>query len=121
MQAWTGNGYGLWSAIVVLTAGGTAPPSPVLVSPNGPTTSLPLFVWNAAAGTTLYAVRVSPASGDPNVIWVKSADVGSGAGTGTCSLTASTALASGSYTWQVIAWNSLGYSQWSTAKPFTVP
>jgi len=97
------------------------PSAPVLVSPNGAAGgSNPLYRWNAAANTQLYYVRVFDTSGQKVDRWLTPAQVGCAAG-GVCTLNAGTTLASGSGSWQVIAWNPSGYSQWSTTMTFTVP
>ena len=120
VQAWTTTGYGPWSTLVSLAVNITAPLAPVAVSPSGLTTATTVFKWNAAANTTYYYVRVFDSTGQRVDKWPTPAQVGCSTG-GVCTFTTGVTLASGAGSWQVLAWNPSGYSQWSSTMAFTVP
>ncbi len=121
VQASTANGHGPWSLIAAFTIAAAAPARPVLVSPEGATGATPSFTWNASANVTLYYIQVDDVTGRRVDRWLRPADVGCAAGTGTCSLTPGVLLASGAGSWRVIAWNAAGYSPWSVLGGFAVP
>jgi hypothetical protein len=119
---WDTLGYGPWSAGMGFTVmAGTPPVAATLVSPNGAVaTATPTYTWNAVAGATWYSLWVTDSAQAGKVKqWVTAALAGCGAGTGTCSYTPSTALASGAATWWIQTWNSLGYGPWSAGMAFS--
>jgi hypothetical protein len=121
VQAWTNNGYGAWSSLVAITVNIAAPSTPVLVSPNGTlATAAPQLRWNASDNATLYYARLFDSTGQRIDKWLSPAQVGCATG-GVCTLNAGVTLASGAGSWQVIAWNPAGYSEWSSPIAFTVP
>lgn len=97
------------------------PAKPTLVSPSGSTSdTTPTYTWNAVSGATHYQLWVNRGSTTVhNVEYTASATLCS-SGTGTCFLTPTTALSSGSHTWWVRAKNSAGYGPWSQGMSFTV-
>ena len=127
VQTWTVNGHSEWSAPVALTVNipapiaPVAPTAPVLVSPNGGTSTAPPFVWNASPNATLYYVQVYDATGLRVDRWLSPEAVGCLSGSGSCTLGAGVTLNAGAGSWQVLAWNSSGYSPWSSAMSFVVP
>ncbi|MBF0458898.1 MAG: RICIN domain-containing protein [Nitrospirae bacterium] len=101
---------------------GTVPIPPNHISPSGTiTTSTPAYTWNAVYGATQYALSVYDSTGNaiPAAVYTPSA-AGCSSGTGTCSITPSKALASGSASWYVAAGNSVGWGAWTNAMTFTV-
>lgn len=120
VQVWTANGHGDWSPLVPLGVSVPAPPAPALVSPDGSTSTSPSFTWNASAGASYYYVRVSDSGGLRVSRWVTPEQLGC-LGGGVCTFGAGITLSSGEGAWQVIAWNSSGYSPWSSTIGFTVP
>jgi large repetitive protein len=53
-------------------------------------------------------------------VWYSAGFAGCPTGTGTCSVTSSTALAIGAATWWIQTWNGGGFGPWSAPMPFTV-
>jgi hypothetical protein len=126
VQTWTTIGHSPWSSLISLTVDVPAPlaPAPLavqLVSPSGSTSASPPFVWNASAGTTLYYIRVYDSSGLRADRWLQPTQVGCAAGSGPCTFNPGVVLNSGAGYWEVLAWNSTGYSPWSQKMAFTVP
>jgi hypothetical protein len=121
VQAWTNAGHGDWSAPVPLTVTIPAPLAPTLVSPDGSTTASPTFRWSAVSGVVWYYLVASDQTGQRIARWLRPDQVGCSAGTGQCSAAAGLTLASGSGSWQVLAWNSSGYRPWPPAMAFVVP
>jgi hypothetical protein len=99
-----------------------APVAPTLVSPSGvAATNPPTYTWNAVANADSYTLYTNIA-GAETFTTITAANAGCGAGTGTCSLTPATPLASGaSVYWIVNARNAGGTSPWSTNLRFTAP
>ncbi len=123
IQTWNSLGYGPWSTGMAFTVtAGTPPLAATLVSPNGAvSTATPTYTWNAVSGATWYELWVTDSAQAGKVKqWVTAAQAGCAAGTGACSYTPSTALATGAATWWIQTWNSLGYGPWSTGMAFTV-
>jgi hypothetical protein len=114
-------GYGDWSAPLNFTI---APPAATLVSPSGPIgTKMPTYTWNAVAQADSYYLWVNDSSGPAKVTqWIGPATAGCGAGTGMCSFTPPTNLATGAATWWIQTWSvTLGYGPWSAPRNFMVP
>ncbi len=105
----------------MLTVNVAAPSTPVLVSPNGTLgTAAPQLRWNASNDSTLYYVRLFDSSGQRIDKWLSPSQAGCATG-GVCTLNAGVTLSGGGGSWQVIAWNTSGYSPWSATMFFTVP
>jgi len=110
-------GPGDWSGPRAFTV--TGPPVPTPLAPSGAiTTPVPTFSWRAVGGNvTQYVMGVTKAIGssvyenwyDPSIC------VG-----GTCSVTPTTPLGLGAYTWQVRGRNAAGPGDWSNSVSFTV-
>jgi hypothetical protein len=114
------NGTGLVGGNCVPV--GPPPGAPTQVSPTGSiTTTTPVYTWNAVSGATSYNLLVQNTGGVAvNAPFTASA-AGCAAGTGTCSVTPSTALANGtSYNWFVNAVNAGGNSAWSSGLTISV-
>ncbi len=123
VQTWNTYGYGPWSnplSFTVQISGGT-PPAATLVSPTGTiTTATPTYTWNAVSTSTWYYLWVNDSTGNKIQTWYTAAQAGCSSGTGTCSVTPSTTLASGAGQWWVATWNTYGYGPWSNPLTFTV-
>jgi hypothetical protein len=109
-----------WSSLISVTVDIPAPLAVQLVSPSGATTPSPSYVWNASAGASQYYIRVYDSSGLRVDRWVPPTQVGCAAGTGACTYNAGVILNSGAGYWEVLAWNTTGYSPWSQKLNFTV-
>jgi len=101
---------------------GAVPAAPTLVSPSGSlSTTTPAYAWNASAGATSYSLVVQNTAGVAVSATYPASSLGCGAGTGTCSVTPTAALANGAmYSWFVKASNGAGVSAWSAGKTVTV-
>ncbi len=123
VRTWNSYGYGPWSnplSFNVQISGGT-PPAATLVSPTGTiTTATPTYTWNAVSTSTWYYLWVNDSTGNKIQTWYTAAQAGCSSGTGTCSVTPSTTLASGAGQWWVATWNTYGYGPWSNPLTFTV-
>jgi hypothetical protein len=98
------------------------PPAATLISPSGTiATTTPTYTWNAVASATQYSLYVtdSATSGKIQTSYT-AAQAGCPTGTGTCSVTPSTALATGNGQWWIQTWNAAGYGPWSSGMTFTV-
>ena len=107
---------------IVITSGVTPPPKATLVSPSGTiSTNKPTYVWNAVSSASYYQIWVNDSKTAEKVrTWYTAAGAGCASGTGTCSVTPSTALASGAAQWWIQTWNYAGYGPWSDPMNFTV-
>ena len=120
VQAWGMAGYGTPSSPMSFRV--SPPVGAVLISPSGATTATPTYTWNAVSGAAWYYLEVSDASKRGKIgQWYSALAAGCPAGTGTCSVTPATALASGPGTWGIVNWSPLGYGPWSSTLSFTVP
>jgi hypothetical protein len=98
-----------------------SPPAATLVSPSGTiSTTTPTYTWNAVSNATWYYLWVNGPSGNMIQQWYSAAQAGCGSGTGTCSVTPTTTLATGNHTWWIQTWNQYGYGSWSAGLTFTV-
>ena len=92
-----------------------------LVSPTGSIGTIlnPTYTWNQVTGSTWYLLQVNTNTPNKAVIyqWYTSAQVGCN-GT-TCSVTPSTTLAGGGYTWWVLTYSTTD-GTWSSGMNFTV-
>jgi hypothetical protein len=122
IQTWSPSlGYGPWSAPLSFTI---APPAATLVSPSGPIgTKMPTYTWNVVAQADSYYLWVNDSAMAGKVTqWIGPATAGCGGGTGMCSFTPPTNLATGAATWWIQTWSTtLGYGPWSAPLNFTVP
>jgi outer membrane protein assembly factor BamB len=96
----------------------------MLISPSGNTTATPTYSWNAVSGAEFYQLWINDSATNGKIQqWYMAAEVGCASGTGTCSITPATPLASGAATWWVQAWNNCNggsYGPWSDGMVFTV-
>ena len=123
IQTWNDAGYGPWSDAMSFTVSFSGPPGKAtLVSPSGNiSTATPTYTWNAVPSATWYYLWVNDSSTSPKILqWYTAAQAGCSSGTGTCSVSPSTALAPGAGQWWVQTWNNAGYGPWSDAMSFTV-
>src|SRR6185437_5603485 len=75
---------------------GAVPAAPTLVSPSGSlSTTTPAYAWNVSAGATSYSLVVQNTAGVAVSATYPASSLGCGAGTGTCSVTPTAALAKG--------------------------
>ena len=126
IQASSATATGPWSAAMnftVNTGGCTAaPPAATLVSPSGTiATKTPTYIWNAVPCATWYYLWVADNVGIRIQTWYTAGQVGCASGTGTCSITPTTALNTGPGQWWIQTWDSAGYGPWSAAMGFTAP
>jgi hypothetical protein len=119
-------GHGPWSADGWFTVAPAAPQqltAPTLVAPIGNatvTTTQPTYQWQAITGATDYYIYVSN-GGTVSGGWLTAVQAGCAAGTGTCSGTLATALATGQTRWEVKGWSpAVGHGPWSADGWFTV-
>ena len=120
VRAWNHNGYGPWSEKGSI--GRVVPPGgATLIAPKGTTTdTTPTYRWNAEATATAYYLGVNRGSNKIIGIWYTAAQTGCAAGTGTCSLTPSTALQNGAHTWWIQTKNLGGEGPESASMRFAV-
>jgi hypothetical protein len=78
----------------------------------------PTYTWNTIGCATWYQLWVNGPSGTVINQWYSASQANCVGGN--CSVTPSTTLTSGNYTWWVRTWNSYGYGPWSAGKTFTV-
>ena len=99
----------------------TVPVAATLVSPSGTIyDTTPTYTWHAVSNATWYLLWVNDSSGVKIQEWYTAADAGCPLGTGLCSVTPTTQLASGAAMWWILTWNDAGYGPWSTGMSFTV-
>jgi len=124
VRATNSSGTSAWSTNqrFTITLPVTPPNAPTLVSPSlTSATNTPTYTWNAVANATSYT-HYTNIAGVETFTNVTAAAAGCAAGTGTCSTTSATPLASGSNVyWVVNAKNSGGTSPWSTSLRFITP
>jgi len=123
VKATTAGGDGPWSAGLAFTVPAAfAPAAPTPLGPTGTVASTtPTFSWAAVPNATSYALWVDDASTAGKVQQVYAAtQLGCAAGTGTCAVTPTVALAIGKGTWWVKATTAAGDGPWSADQPFTV-
>ena len=123
VRAMNSSGVGAWSGYANFGVG-ALPAAPTPSAPiGGGASATPAFTFNAVAGATGYQIYLwSNATGSgSNTAWYTPAQVGAPSGTGTATITLPSALASGSYTWQVHAKNLSGVGAWSGYASFSIP
>jgi hypothetical protein len=121
IDTWNPNGFGPWSDTGTFTV--PAPVTPgeaTMVSPLAITTptNWPAFTWNSASNAAWYRLYVNDSGGNRIDKWYESTQVCIDT---TCSVAPGTALAEGSATWWIDAWNPNGFGPWSEGVGFTVP
>lgn len=120
VRAHNGAGYGTWSVSKVFTVV-TPPGKPTLIAPTGNVSdTTPTYTWNAVSGAAEYELWVQARSTVVINSSHTAATAGCSGGTGTCSVTPTTALSPGSHTWWVRARNAAGSGTWSTGMVFTI-
>jgi hypothetical protein len=122
IQTWNDAGYGPWSDAMMFMVTNGAPGKAGLISPSGTVnTATPAYVWNAVASATWYQLWVNDSMNSGKIItWYTAAQAGCSVGTGTCSISPVTALASGTAQWWIQTWNEGGYGPWSNGMVFNV-
>jgi peptidyl-Asp metalloendopeptidase len=123
IQTYNSYGYGPWSSGMAFNVStGGVPGAATLISPSGTiSTTMPTYTWYAVSNATYYELYVSDSATSGKIAyWYTASAVGCPSGTGTCSLTPSTALASGAATWWIDTYNSYGYGPWSSGMAFNV-
>ncbi|HJR80935.1 MAG TPA: hypothetical protein VJ821_12740 [Anaerolineales bacterium] len=122
VRTWSSSaGYGPWSGGLdfnVTTLGAVT-----LISPSGNITdTTPTYTWNAVSGAEWYYLWVNAPSGTGYLKqWFTAAQAGCAAGTGTCSVTPTTAVAFGAHTFYVRPWSSgAAYGPWSGGLDFNI-
>jgi hypothetical protein len=90
------------------------PPAATLTSPTGTiTTVTPTYTWQAVSQAASYILWVDDAVQSPKVLVTYTAvQAGCGSGTGTCSVTATTALAPGNAKFWIRTVNASGQGPW---------
>jgi uncharacterized repeat protein (TIGR01451 family) len=118
VQARTASGPGPWSLPMDFTID-AAPNPPTLIAPSGmQSTQTPTYVWNGLAGATDYQLYVADPSGTIVVQTWHSAGVACVAGT--CQVTPSTPLGSGTHQVWLRAGNGGSPGAWSNGLAFTI-
>jgi hypothetical protein len=122
VMASNSNGAGPWSTGMAFTVSIAPPGAATLVLPTGTlTTTTPTYTWNAVSNAAQYYLWVNDSTGNVIKTWYTAAQANCSTGTGTCSITPSTALASGAGTWWILPWNSNGNGPWSDGMAFIRP
>ncbi len=116
------NGGSRDSFVARLYLSVTEPPvAATLISPSGTvTTRTPTYTWNAVATAAEYDLRVNDSTGNRILKWYSSSEANCASGTGTCSVTPTTALAAGPGKWWIQTRNSEGTGPLSSPMSFTV-
>jgi hypothetical protein len=93
-----------------------------LISPSGTiSTSTPAYTWNATSDSARYYLWVNDSATNGKIKqWYAAEQAGCPSGTGTCSVTPTTSLATGPGRWWIQAWNEAGYGPWSDLMTFVV-
>ncbi len=128
VQTWNSAGYGPWSSGMSFSVETPTPPgAATLVSPSGNIGANynPTYTWNKVteaenqpeSAATWYYLWVNGPSGNVIKQWYEASAVCVDT---TCSVTPTTTLSGGNYTWWVQTWNSAGYGPWSSSLSFDV-
>ena len=124
IRTYNSSGNGPWSngkAFTISSTTGGVPGKASLLSPSGTITdTTPTYTWNAVSGSTWYYLYVNQGSSNKIKKWYTASAAGCSSGSGTCSITPSTSLASGNHTWWIRTYNSSGNGPWSNGKAFTI-
>ena len=92
-----------------------------LISPKtSVTSSTPTFSWHPVIGATYYVLRASQHATIKFERWYRPEQIGCPTGMETCSVVPDATLDSGFASWQVLAWNQVGYAPWSDTQEFSV-
>lgn len=121
VQTWNDIGYGPWSSAMSFNLSNSPPPpvATTLISPNGTITdSTPTYTWNAVANSSWYYLWVDDSSGNKIKQWYTAAQASCSSGTGTCSITPTTALVQGAGKWWIKTWNNTAHGPWTSAMNF---
>jgi hypothetical protein len=122
IRTYNATGFGPWSAPLSFSTPTSPPAAATLVSPSGTfTTTTPTYMWNAVSNSTWYCLWVNDSTANKIQKWYTASAVGCASGTGTCSVTPTTVLATGGGQWWIQTYNSVGYGPWSSPLSFTVP
>jgi secreted trypsin-like serine protease len=119
VQTWNNVGYGPWSDL--MTFAPTLPGKATLISPtNSIGTNNPGYTWNEVSGATWYYLWVDGPSGNVIQTWYTAAQANCNGST--CSVANATpGLSTGSHTWWIQTYNSVGYGPWSDPMTFSPP
>ena len=121
IQTWNTIGYGQWSRVNDFNIAGGVPISATLLNPEGVISeNSPTYSWNAVSNSSWYYLWVNDSTGNKIKKWYTASQASCADGTGVCSVTPSTTLASGTAKWWVQTWNTTGYGQWSHVKSFNI-
>jgi RHS repeat-associated protein len=116
IQPQNAAGGGTWSTMNLQVQ---APPAPTLSSPSGSVaTSTPTFTWSASSGPTAATSYLLQLMNGATTVYQPTYTPGQASCGTTCSVTPTTALTAGTYTWSVKAMNAAG-STWSSSLSFT--
>jgi hypothetical protein len=119
VRAGNATNYGPWSEAASFTA--SAPAMPVQVSPKGTTTTrAPTYRWNSIQGAAWYELWVGTATSAVLDQRYAASSLGCPSANQICTLTTALVLATGTKTWWVRGWSSLGYGPWSSGMTFTL-
>jgi hypothetical protein len=121
IRARSSGGDSPWSSAMTFTLNaGSLPDIATLIAPDETVIdTLLTYSWGADALATQYYLWVNDSTGNKIKTWYTAAEAGCASGTGTCSVTPSTVLATGSVTWWIQTRNNSGTGPWSGAKTFT--
>jgi len=117
-----GNDYSNhhWALFGARSGTTAKPATPALISPTGAIAdSTPTYRWTGASNATSYQLLVRRGSTTVVKAQLNAATAGCNGGT-SCAYTPTQALGSGDYRWWVAAWNSKGWSSWSTPRSFSL-
>jgi FtsP/CotA-like multicopper oxidase with cupredoxin domain len=122
VQTYNRAGFGPWSTPLSFTAPiPTVPSAATLVSPTGAIAdTTPTYTWDAVSDATWYHLWVNDSTGNKINQWYAATVAGCPDGTGTCSVTPTTAVM-GASQWWIQTYNAAGYGLWSAPMDFTVP
>jgi len=114
------SGYTAYGSFMTFTVSSNLPMAPTLIAPTGTvSTNKPQFKWSVVSGATKY--RLAVYSNDTKSYTILMYVMPSACSGGVCTYTPTTALASGSYKFKMLAYNSYGASNYSDWMSFTVP
>jgi hypothetical protein len=119
VQTYNSAGYGPWSSAKNFTTTlPTIPDKPAQTSPTGNigTNNNPTYIFEDVDGATWYVLYLNGPGGNLINKWYTDAQAGCNGST--CSITPSTTLGGGNFTWWVRPWNSAGYGNWSDGLSF---
>jgi len=113
VRAWNSTGPGDWSVTAVFSDYISKPAVPIPDSPNGTITNgRPAYSWQAVQHALQYQIQIKNSAGA--IILTQTVEDTT---TGT---RPDFRLSNGKYSWQVRAWNPIGWGTWSNVKSFTL-